>query len=141
MPLNYYSKFWHHDIWFDDNGMGGDAWIHHKEHIRLSGGAAVFKAFVNRTVTIGRKEIYAGLSGGYFYSMDHDAVYMRPAGIIFGVQPGCTYHLTKHLGLNVELHANYVYGKDVYKHPEFSTYYKPFSLIDASATIGLRFGF
>jgi hypothetical protein len=85
--------------------------------IYISKAAYTAKAFANRKVTTGKFESYAGVSAGYVLATkNEDALaladqyydHVNGNGFTAGAQLGTTYFLTKHLGFNAEVGADYM---------------------------------
>jgi hypothetical protein len=74
------------------------------------------KLFVNRRVNFHRLETYGGLSGGFvFVTNSHDPNFstgyekrINGAGYCLGLQIGGTYFVSKHIGVNAEISADYM---------------------------------
>ena len=85
--------------------------------IYISKAAYTAKGFANRKVTTGKFESYAGVSVGYVLATkNEDALalaeeyydHVNGNGFAAGAQLGTTYFVTKHLGINAEVGADYM---------------------------------
>ena len=71
------------------------------------------RAFVNRTVSIGHAQLYAGVFAGYIFSQwqqeseGESRLPVNGGWVYSGIQAGATYALTKHIGINAELEGDY----------------------------------
>lgn len=99
------------------------------------------KAFVNAKQQVGKTILYAGLSGGYVMALHRREYYIneRPGnGYTVGAQAGATFYVTKKLGINAELGANYInmWGDGDFSRNEAHTHLSAFNF---PATVGIRY--
>jgi hypothetical protein len=105
--------------------------------------------FVNRKVLFRREELFGGISAGYAFLYQK---YKYSTGIIanapfenrgdgytVGLHIGGTYHISKHIGLNGEIDADYIYLNWNKWPAEGSA--QQYYLFTYSATLGIRYSF
>ncbi len=107
-------------------------------------GYVPLKGFINRKFTLNKLELYAGVSAGLGVVVHNKAtneVYYDNSidgyAAIVGLQTGATYYITRRIGINAELAADYttfmLHDYDVISY-SYSTWAFP-------ATVGVRYKF
>jgi len=95
--------------------FGGVSEPAHTATVYISKAAIPFKAFINRKITYGRLETYAGISAGCWLATkceDPEALlpdyfdHVNGNGFSVGLQGGGTYYITKRMGVNAEVNGD-----------------------------------